>query len=256
MFKKRLAASLLTVCLLLTLLPMNAFAIHSQVDSLVTSAEVVYKGGKNQVKLVMSNMFVEGQELHIGVLSEDMVELDVATGPIDAIEDAIVVNSTGIYIHLDINEKNKGTIYAELIGMPHDKDDNVLVTGKVRVFVWSAGSGTGDWNKSSYGEPVIITDGKAPAAPVDQCAITWDDQSATTAHEGGASTADQGGTFALPTKAPIKTGFKFDGWFDAATGGNAVTATTTAPIEAPPRTTPSGQKKTSPPRISLRLPAW
>jgi uncharacterized repeat protein (TIGR02543 family) len=57
-------------------------------------------------------------------------------------------------------------------------------------------------------------------------AVAYDDSSATTAHVGGASTYLTGASFALPTSAPVRSGYSFTGWL--MTGANVVSVSLAA----------------------------
>jgi len=55
-------------------------------------------------------------------------------------------------------------------------------------------------------------------------AITYDNAGATTAQSGGSTTYTTAAAIAtIPTVAPLKTGYTFNGWFTAASGGSQVT---------------------------------
>ncbi|MCX6456266.1 MAG: InlB B-repeat-containing protein [Actinobacteria bacterium] len=62
-------------------------------------------------------------------------------------------------------------------------------------------------------------------------AITYDGQGATTAASGGSTTYTTATAIAaIPTTAPLRTGYTFVGWFTAATGGTQVTNGSYTPI--------------------------
>ena len=58
-------------------------------------------------------------------------------------------------------------------------------------------------------------------------AVNYDNHGATTGQTGGDSSYVTDGSFNLPTVDPIKTGYTFNGWFLAASGGTALGATYT-----------------------------
>jgi uncharacterized repeat protein (TIGR02543 family) len=61
-------------------------------------------------------------------------------------------------------------------------------------------------------------------------AITFDGQGATTAASGGSTTYTTATAIAaIPTTAPLRSGYTFSGWFTAATGGTQVTNTSYTP---------------------------
>ena len=57
--------------------------------------------------------------------------------------------------------------------------------------------------------------------------MTYNNHGATTAESGGAATYVTDGSFNLPTTAPVRSGFTFNGWFLSATGGSALGSTYT-----------------------------
>ena len=64
-----------------------------------------------------------------------------------------------------------------------------------------------------------------PVWDVGVYAITYDGQGATTAASGGSTTYTAASAIAaIPTTAPLRTGYSFRGWFTASTGGTQVTA--------------------------------
>ena len=74
---------------------------------------------------------------------------------------------------------------------------------------------------SPYGAITIY----AQWTPLTNNAITFDGRGATTAAIGGSTTYTTAAAIAaIPTTAPLRTGYNFGGWFTASTGGTQVTA--------------------------------
>ena len=169
--KKRVLGALLSVAMLIGLLPTMAFAAYTgNANPIIDSATVVWKDNKNQVKLVMSTNYGNGQELHVGVINKTIIDLEGCdAAPIDSISGAIR-DVSGVYINIPANPANVqgGTVYADLPNLPkNDEDTAEMVNGTVQVLVWSSGTGTGNWNLSSAGAAVTITGGKGEVTKED-----------------------------------------------------------------------------------------
>jgi uncharacterized repeat protein (TIGR02543 family) len=98
-----------------------------------------------------------------------------------------------------------------------------------------AGYNFGGWNTSSSGGGAAYSDLQnvnivsalnlyAQWTAITNNAITYDGQGATTPASGGSTTYTTGTAIAaIPTSAPVRTGYGFGGWFTASTGGIRVT---------------------------------
>jgi uncharacterized repeat protein (TIGR02543 family) len=99
-----------------------------------------------------------------------------------------------------------------------------------------SGYNFGGWFSASTGGTQITNASYAPSSPygaitiyaqwiaITTNAITFDGQSATTAASGGSTTYTTATAIvAIPTTAPLRTGYTFVGWFTASTGGTQVT---------------------------------
>lgn len=171
--KKRVVAFLLSVMLLVGLLPTVAFAAYSgNASPIITSGTVVWKDNKNQIKLVMSNNYANGQELHVGVMNNSFVDLLCEPGAISNIATSIE-NAMGVYVNIPADAANVqgGTVYADLPTLPMNDDSTAqMVNGSVKLLVWSSGTGTGNWNLSSASDAVVIVDGKGEVTKEDPTA--------------------------------------------------------------------------------------
>ena len=170
--KKRVLGALLSVAMLIGLLPTMAFAAYTgNANPIIDSATVVWKDNKNQVKLVMSTNYANGQELHVGVINETWFNAGLCDpAPISGIRDSVENNALGVYVNIPANAANKqgGTVYADLLSLPKGDDGtSVMVNGKVKILVWSSGTGTGNWNLSSASDAAVIADGKGEVTKED-----------------------------------------------------------------------------------------
>ena len=94
----------------------------------------------------------------------------------------------------------------------------------------------GGWYTASTGGTQVTNGSYTPGSPygaitiyarwsaITSNAITYDGQGATTAASGGSTTYTTATAIAaIPTTAPLRTGYTFGGWFTASTGGTQVT---------------------------------
>ena len=108
-------------------------------------------------------------------------------------------------------------------------------TPLTQIGVTRAGYSFGGWNTSSSGAGTPYSDTQnvnivsalnlyAQWTAITTNAITYDGQGATTAASGGSTTYTTATAIAaIPTIAPLRSGYEFVGWFTASTGGVRVT---------------------------------
>jgi uncharacterized repeat protein (TIGR02543 family) len=108
-------------------------------------------------------------------------------------------------------------------------------TPLTQIAVTRAGYSFGGWNTSSSGAGTPYSDTQnvnivsplnlyAQWTAITNNSITYDGQGATTPASGGSTTYTTATTIAaIPTSAPVRTGYEFAGWFTASTGGVRVT---------------------------------
>lgn len=239
--KKRMLSILLCLAMLFTVLPVAALADAyggAVTVSNGTSGLKVTVTTTNDAALTYHIALIPVKELQEANSWESKDASEVLSESITMVQDATATaedyantlsNTTIAIVDVTIGASAR-TGSVEL--SQTDMNDNIAAaeddTPIDYIAMGYSGSSTGDVIGSTF---KLNNNKKVPVTPHN---ITWNDNGADGgfSNAGGATTVEEGtkgNAIAKPTTPPTKAGYRFMGWFDAATGGNAIDKNYTTP---------------------------
>lgn len=219
---KRILSVFMAIALLFSLCSVTAFAK----DNDFSGADIVYSGGKNKLSITFHNSYTANDSIDYLLVAKDLDT--VADSDLNSWSDidntylgshgtipggAAYAGTTQTFDVITALPTTYGT-GGDTTATPGSEGTPVL-NGKVVIYLWSASDDKVVAQADKY--EATITNGKGTAPSY---TITWDNEGTTST-----SSVTEGDAVTLPTE-PTKAGYRFMGWFTAASGGTQITAAT------------------------------
>lgn len=220
---KRILSVFMAIALLFSLCSVTAFAK----DNDFSGADIVYSGGKNKLSITFHNSYTANDSIDYLLVAKDLdtvADSDLNSwSSIDATYlgshgtipgGAAYAGTTQTFDVITALPTTYGT-GGDTTAAPGSEGTAVL-NGKVVIYLWSASDDKVVAQADKY--EATITNGKGTAPSY---TITWDNEGTT-----NTTSVVEGDAVTLPDPAPTKAGYRFKGWFTAASGGTQITTAT------------------------------